>query len=98
MLKSETELTITYTPHFLPALSYSVLCVTMHLTLFVTHYFILIGKGEEQSLAANLGVLLLIQLGAGDESEEAFKTLQPLLKTTLLDKTAAPKARASVSS
>ncbi|XP_072027318.1 interferon-related developmental regulator 2-like [Amphiura filiformis] len=53
------------------------------------------GKGEEQSLAANLGVLLLIQLGAGDESEEAFKTLQPLLKVTLLDKTAAVKARAS---
>lgn len=53
------------------------------------------GKGEEPSIAANLGVLLLIQLGAGDESEEVFKTLRPLLKTTLLDKSACVKARTS---
>ena len=41
-------------------------------------------------------MLLLIQLGAGDESEEVFKTLRPLLKTTLLDKSACVKARTSV--
>ncbi|XP_022098810.1 interferon-related developmental regulator 2-like [Acanthaster planci] len=53
------------------------------------------GKSEEQALAASVGTLLLIQLGAGDDSEAIFNDLLPLLKTTLADKTVAPKGRAS---
>ncbi|XP_038069222.1 interferon-related developmental regulator 2-like [Patiria miniata] len=53
------------------------------------------GKSDEQALAASVGTLLLIQLGAGDDSEGIFNDLRHLLKTTLLDKTAAPKGRAS---
>ncbi|XP_033647886.1 interferon-related developmental regulator 1-like [Asterias rubens] len=53
------------------------------------------GKGDEQALAASVGTLLLIQLGAGDDSEGIFNDLRPILKATLSDKTASPKGRAS---
>lgn len=55
------------------------------------------GKGDEQALAASVGTLLLIQLGAGDDSEGIFNDLRPILKATLSDKTASSKGRASVS-
>ncbi|XP_070611600.1 interferon-related developmental regulator 1 isoform X2 [Erythrolamprus reginae] len=51
------------------------------------------GKGDEQCAAVGLACLLCIQLGAGIESEEVFKTLAPLLKKILCDVSANMKAR-----
>lgn len=52
------------------------------------------GKGVEQSWAARLGALLIIQVG-GDE--EITKTLSPVLLTIALDNSVSFDARAKVS-
>ncbi|XP_068132609.1 interferon-related developmental regulator 1 isoform X2 [Hyperolius riggenbachi] len=51
------------------------------------------GKGEEQCVAAALACLLCCQLGSGIESEEVFKTLAPVLKTIISDRSASTQAR-----
>ncbi|XP_072257625.1 interferon-related developmental regulator 1 isoform X2 [Pyxicephalus adspersus] len=51
------------------------------------------GKSEEQSIAAALSCLLCCQLGSGNESEEVFQTLAPVLKTIICDKSASTQAR-----
>ncbi|KAM9855411.1 interferon-related developmental regulator 2 isoform 1-T1 [Aulostomus maculatus] len=53
------------------------------------------GSGEEQAAAATVFALLCIQLGGGDESEESFKMLRPILTTILIDNTASIAARQS---
>ncbi|KAM5171344.1 interferon-related developmental regulator 1 [Mantella aurantiaca] len=53
------------------------------------------GKGEEQSLAAAIACLLCCQLGSGNESDEVFKTLAPILKTIVCDRSASTLARQS---
>jgi len=55
------------------------------------------GKGDEQSAAAMCGILLLIQLGSGDDGEEALRSLCPVLKVIMLDNSASYAARAAVS-
>lgn len=55
------------------------------------------GGGEEQAAAATVFALLCIQLGGGDETEEGFKMLRPILTTILNDNTASIAARQSVS-
>lgn len=55
------------------------------------------GSGEEQGAAATVFALLCIQLGGGDEAEEGFKMLRPILTTILIDNTASIAARQSVS-
>ena len=56
------------------------------------------GKGEEQAQAAFCLVLLCVQMGAGDESEELFKQLRSVLTTIMTDSSASLKARGAVSS
>ena len=56
------------------------------------------GKGEEQAQAAYCLVLLCVQMGAGDESEELFKQLRSVLTTIMTDSSASLKARGAVSS
>lgn len=53
------------------------------------------GSGEEQAAAATLFALLCIQLGGGDEAEEGFKMLRPILTAILMDNTANIAARQS---
>ncbi|XP_068188091.1 interferon-related developmental regulator 2 isoform X2 [Antennarius striatus] len=53
------------------------------------------GGGEEQSLAATVFALLCIQLGGGDEAEEGFKMLRPILTAILIDNSASIAARQS---
>eukprot|EP00064_Thunnus_orientalis_P020946 superscaffoldBa00006066_g21098 len=53
------------------------------------------GGGEEQAAAATVFALLCIQLGGGDEAEEGFKMLRPILTTILIDNTASIAARQS---
>ncbi|XP_028309368.1 interferon-related developmental regulator 2 isoform X2 [Gouania willdenowi] len=53
------------------------------------------GGGEEQAAAATVFALLCIQLGGGDEAEEGFKILRPILTTILMDNTASMAARQS---
>jgi len=55
------------------------------------------GKGDEQAAAAMVAVSLLIQLGNGEEGEEVFGQLLPLLKVILADNSASPAARTAVS-
>ena len=55
------------------------------------------GKSEEQAQAAFCLVLLCVQMGAGDESEEIFKQLRSMLTTVLSDSSASLKARTAVS-
>lgn len=55
------------------------------------------GGAEEQAAAATLFILLCIQLGGGDEAEECFKILRPILTFTLMDNSASMTARQSVS-
>lgn len=55
------------------------------------------GGGEEQAAAATVFALLCIQLGGGDEAEEGFKILRPVLTTILIDNGASLAARQSVS-
>uniref|UniRef100_A0A3Q1EWF8 Interferon-related developmental regulator 2 n=1 Tax=Acanthochromis polyacanthus TaxID=80966 RepID=A0A3Q1EWF8_9TELE len=53
------------------------------------------GSGEEQAAAATVFALLCIQLGGGDEAEEGFKMLRPILTAILIDSTASIAARQS---
>ncbi|XP_075795642.1 interferon-related developmental regulator 2 isoform X1 [Pelodiscus sinensis] len=53
------------------------------------------GKGEEQALAASVLTLLCLQMGAGPEGEEVFRSLKPLLLSILTDASASPVARQS---
>ncbi|KAJ0064905.1 hypothetical protein NL108_017431, partial [Boleophthalmus pectinirostris] len=53
------------------------------------------GGGEEQAAAASLFSLLCIQLGGGDEAEEGFKILRPVLTSILIDTGASLSARQS---
>lgn len=55
------------------------------------------GSGEEQAVAATVFALLCIQLGGGDEAEEGFRMLRPVLTTVLIDGSASMAARQSVS-
>lgn len=55
------------------------------------------GSGEEQAAAATVFALLCIQLGGGDEAEEGFKMLRPVLTSLLIDSSASMAARQSVS-
>jgi len=55
------------------------------------------GKGDEQSAAAMCSVLLLMQLGAGEDGEEVMRSLYPVLKVIMLDNSASYAARAAVS-
>lgn len=55
------------------------------------------GSAEEQAAAATVFTLLCIQLGGGDEAEEGFKMLRPVLTAILLDNTANVAVRQSVS-
>lgn len=55
------------------------------------------GGAEEQAAAATVFALLCIQLGGGDESEEGFKMLRPILTAILIDSSASIAARQSVS-
>uniref|UniRef100_A0A8P4GEB7 Interferon-related developmental regulator 2 n=1 Tax=Dicentrarchus labrax TaxID=13489 RepID=A0A8P4GEB7_DICLA len=51
------------------------------------------GSGEEQAAAATVFALLCIQLGGGDEAEEGFKMLRPILTAILIDNSASIVAR-----
>ncbi|KAG8439783.1 hypothetical protein GDO86_005811 [Hymenochirus boettgeri] len=51
------------------------------------------GKSEEQQVAAALACLLCSQLGAGIESEEVFRTVAPVLKSIVCDRSASMLAR-----
>ncbi|KAG9332460.1 hypothetical protein JZ751_014558 [Albula glossodonta] len=53
------------------------------------------GGGEEQAAAANVCALLCVQLGGGDEGEEGFRTLRPILSSILSDSCASIAARQS---
>ncbi|XP_068454425.1 interferon-related developmental regulator 2 isoform X2 [Clinocottus analis] len=53
------------------------------------------GSAEEQAAAATVFTLLCIQLGGGDEAEEGFKMLCPILTAILIDNTASIVARQS---
>lgn len=53
------------------------------------------GKGDEQSAAAMCSILLLMQLGTGDDGEEALRSLYPVLKVIMLDNSAPYAARAA---
>ncbi|KAM9342164.1 interferon-related developmental regulator 2 isoform 1-T1 [Pholidichthys leucotaenia] len=53
------------------------------------------GSGEEQAAAATVFALLCIQLGGGDEVEEGFKMLYPVLTAILMDSGASTVARQS---
>uniref|UniRef100_A0A8C3APJ4 Interferon-related developmental regulator 2 n=1 Tax=Cyclopterus lumpus TaxID=8103 RepID=A0A8C3APJ4_CYCLU len=55
------------------------------------------GSAEEQAVAATVFALLCIQLGGGDEAEEGFKMLRPILTAILIDNAASLAARQSVS-
>ncbi|KAM4748354.1 interferon-related developmental regulator 1 [Rhinophrynus dorsalis] len=51
------------------------------------------GKSEEQSAAAALACLLCCQLGSGVESEDVFKTVAPVLRSIICDRSASIQAR-----
>uniref|UniRef100_A0A665TB56 Interferon-related developmental regulator 2 n=1 Tax=Echeneis naucrates TaxID=173247 RepID=A0A665TB56_ECHNA len=53
------------------------------------------GSGEEQAAAATVFALLCIQLEGGDEAEEGFKILRPVLTAILNDNSASIVARQS---
>ncbi|KAI4824038.1 interferon-related developmental regulator 2 isoform X2 [Pseudochaenichthys georgianus] len=53
------------------------------------------GGVEEQAAAATVFTLLCIQLGGGDEAEEGFKVLRPILTAILIDSTASIVVRQS---
>ncbi|CAF88926.1 unnamed protein product, partial [Tetraodon nigroviridis] len=53
------------------------------------------GSAEEQAGAATVFALLCIQLGGGDEAEEGFKMLRPVLTSLLMDTSASIAARQS---
>ncbi|XP_032893271.1 interferon-related developmental regulator 1 isoform X3 [Amblyraja radiata] len=51
------------------------------------------GKSEEQCIATQVASLLCIQLGSSIESEEVFKSLRPIFKTILTDKSVCVQTR-----
>ncbi|XP_063302947.1 interferon-related developmental regulator 1 isoform X1 [Pelobates fuscus] len=51
------------------------------------------GKSEEQCVAASLACLLCCQLGAGLECEEVFRSLAPIQRTIICDRSANTQAR-----
>ncbi|CAB1336271.1 unnamed protein product [Coregonus sp. 'balchen'] len=53
------------------------------------------GGGEEQAAAATVCAQLCVQLGGGDESEEGFKILRPVLSAIMIDGCASVAARQS---
>uniref|UniRef100_A0A6Q2Z3E0 Interferon-related developmental regulator 2 n=1 Tax=Esox lucius TaxID=8010 RepID=A0A6Q2Z3E0_ESOLU len=53
------------------------------------------GGGEEQAAAATVCAQLCVQLGGGDEGEEGFKILRPVLSTIMIDNGASVVARQS---
>uniref|UniRef100_A0A1A8I603 Interferon-related developmental regulator 2 n=1 Tax=Nothobranchius kuhntae TaxID=321403 RepID=A0A1A8I603_NOTKU len=53
------------------------------------------GGGEEQAAAATVFALLCIQLEGGDEAEEGFRMLRPILTSILIDNGASITARQS---
>uniref|UniRef100_A0A8C6P319 Interferon-related developmental regulator 2 n=1 Tax=Nothobranchius furzeri TaxID=105023 RepID=A0A8C6P319_NOTFU len=53
------------------------------------------GGGEEQAAAATVFALLCIQLEGGDEAEEGFRMLRPILTSILIDNGASATARQS---
>lgn len=55
------------------------------------------GGADEQAAAATLFILLCVQLGGGDEADECFKMLLPILTYILMDNSASMAARQSVS-
>jgi len=55
------------------------------------------GKGDEQSAAAMCSILLLMQLGTGEDGEGMLRSLHPILKVIMLDNSASYTARATVS-
>ena len=55
------------------------------------------GSVDEQAAAATVFTLLCIQLGGGDEAEEGFKMVRPILTAILIDNSASIAARQSVS-
>uniref|UniRef100_A0A674CLM0 Interferon-related developmental regulator 2 n=1 Tax=Salmo trutta TaxID=8032 RepID=A0A674CLM0_SALTR len=55
------------------------------------------GGGEEQAAAATVCAQLCVQLGGGDEGEEGFKILRPVLSAIMIDGCASVSARQSVS-
>uniref|UniRef100_A0A8C6P383 Interferon-related developmental regulator 2 n=1 Tax=Nothobranchius furzeri TaxID=105023 RepID=A0A8C6P383_NOTFU len=54
------------------------------------------GGGEEQAAAATVFALLCIQLEGGDEAEEGFRMLRPILTSILIDNGASATARQSL--
>ena len=55
------------------------------------------GKGEEQSLAAFNLVLEVLQLGTGNETEQLYTQLKPVLTVIIQNPTAPITTRADVS-
>jgi len=55
------------------------------------------GKGDEQTAAAVCAILLMIQLGSGEDGDETLRSLYPVLKVIMLDNSASYAARAAVS-
>ncbi|CAB1329442.1 unnamed protein product [Coregonus sp. 'balchen'] len=53
------------------------------------------GGGEEQAAAATVCAQLCVQLGGGDEGEEGFKILRPVLSAIMIDGCASVAARQS---
>ncbi|XP_014001803.1 interferon-related developmental regulator 2 isoform X1 [Salmo salar] len=53
------------------------------------------GGGEEQAAAATVCAQLCVQLGGGDEGEEGFKILRPVLSAIMIDGCASVSARQS---
>ena len=58
--------------------------------------FFISGTPEDRVLASSIAALLCVQLGAGPESQDVFKTLKPHLITVIQDKTASSAARSNV--
>lgn len=54
------------------------------------------GKGAEQAVAAQLAVLLCVQLGALQDCEEVSQILKPVLLQTATDKSVSAAARVKV--
>lgn len=56
------------------------------------------GKPDEKVAAANLAVMICVELGTSTASEEVFKDLKPLFTTQILDNSVSAKARAALAS
>ncbi|XP_059078298.1 interferon-related developmental regulator 1-like isoform X2 [Tigriopus californicus] len=56
------------------------------------------GKADEKVAAANLAVMICVELGTSTVAEEVFKDLKPLFTTQILDNSVSSKARAALAS